>query len=104
MRNSGKAFYADPSHYGSGTVKQKAGMHEFGTSGVNKKLQPGIMARSALLIPWRLAIAMVDSGKWADRNNIIWFKRNGQPAPFTDILIVYLKKISEYSRRRTRRN
>jgi hypothetical protein len=64
-------------------VKQKAGMHEFGTSGVNKKLQPGILAGSALLIPWRLAVAMADSGKWADRNNIIWFKRNGQPAPFT---------------------
>jgi hypothetical protein len=62
------------------------------------------MAGSALLIPWRLDIAMVDSGKWADRNNIIWSKRNGQPAPFTDILIVYLKKISEYSRRRTMRN
>jgi DNA modification methylase len=68
-----------PSSKGSGTVKQKAGMHEHGTSGVNKKLQPGIMPNSALQIPPRLAIAMIDSGKWCLRNDIIWYKRNGQP-------------------------
>ena len=28
-----------PTSHGSGTVKQKAGMHQFGTAGVNKKLQ-----------------------------------------------------------------
>ncbi|HEX6281380.1 MAG TPA: hypothetical protein VFZ67_04075 [Nitrososphaera sp.] len=28
-----------PTNRGSGTVKQKAGMHEYGTGGVNKKLQ-----------------------------------------------------------------
>lgn len=68
-----------PTSRGSGTVKQKTGMHEFGTSGVNKKLQPGIMAGSALLIPWRLAISMVDSGRWCLKNACIWYKRNGQP-------------------------
>jgi DNA modification methylase len=68
-----------PTSRGSGTVKQKTGMHKFGTSGVNKKLQPGIMPNSALQIPQRLAITMIDSGKWCLRNDIIWFKRNGQP-------------------------
>ncbi len=68
-----------PTSRGSGTVKQKTGMHQFGTSGVNKKLQSGIMAASALQIPARLAIAMMDSGKWCLRNDIIWYKRNGQP-------------------------
>src|SRR5215210_3666538 len=61
-----------PTSRGSGTVKQKTGMHEYGTSGVNKKLQPGIMPNSALQIPPRLAIAMIDSGKWCLRNDIIW--------------------------------
>src|SRR5215210_5054246 len=60
-----------PTSRGSGTVKQKTGMHEYGTSGVNKKLQPGIMPNSALQIPPRLAIAMIDSGKWCLRNDII---------------------------------
>jgi DNA modification methylase len=68
-----------PTSRGSGTVKQKAGMHDYGTSGVNKKLQPGIMPASALQIPARLAIAMIDSGKWCLRNDCIWYKRNGQP-------------------------
>lgn len=68
-----------PTSKGSGTVKQKTGMHEFGTSGVNKKLQPGVMPNSALQIPSRLAIAMIESGKWCLRNDIIWYKRNGQP-------------------------
>jgi DNA modification methylase len=68
-----------PTSRGSGTIKQKAGMHIFGTSGVNKKLQRGIMVNSALQIPQRLAIAMIDSGKWCLRNDIIWYKRNGQP-------------------------
>jgi DNA modification methylase len=68
-----------PTSRGSGTVKQKTGMHEFGTGGVNKKLQAGVMRNSALQIPQRLAIAMIDSGKWCLRNDIIWYKRNGQP-------------------------
>jgi site-specific DNA-methyltransferase (adenine-specific) len=68
-----------PTKRGSGTVRQKAGMHQFGTSGVNKKLQAGVMPNSALQIPQRLAIAMIDSGKWCLRNDIIWYKRNGQP-------------------------
>src|ERR671918_2504941 len=68
-----------PTSRGSGTVKQKAGMHERGTSGVNKKLQAGVMPNSALQIPQRLAIAMIDSGKWCLRNDIIWYKRNRQP-------------------------
>jgi DNA modification methylase len=68
-----------PTSRGSGTVKQKTGMHEHGTSGVNKKLQAGIMPNSALQIPQRLTIAMIDSGKWCLRNGIIWYKRNGQP-------------------------
>jgi DNA modification methylase len=68
-----------PTSRGSGTVKQKAGMHEFGTSGVNKKLQAGVMRNSALQIPQRLAISMIDSGKWCLRNDNIWYKRNGQP-------------------------
>jgi DNA modification methylase len=68
-----------PTSRGSGIVKQKAGMHEHGTSGVNKKLQSGIIPNSALQIPQRLAIAMIDSGKWCLRNDIIWYKRNGQP-------------------------
>jgi DNA modification methylase len=68
-----------PTSRGSGTVKQKTGMHEFGSSGVNKKLQAGIMPNCALQIPQRLAIAMIDSGKWCLRNDNIWYKRNGQP-------------------------
>lgn len=68
-----------PTSHGSGTVKQKAGMHQFGTAGVNKKLQAGIMLGSVLQIPQRLAIAMIDPGKWCLRNDCIWYKRNGQP-------------------------
>jgi DNA modification methylase len=68
-----------PTSHGSGTVKQKAGMHEHGTSGVNKKLQAGITPNSALQIPQQLAIAMIYNGKWCLRNDIIWYKRNGQP-------------------------
>lgn len=68
-----------PTSRGSGIVKQKAGMYEHGTSGVNKRLQSGIIPNSALQIPQRLAIAMIDSGKWCLRNDIIWYKRNGQP-------------------------
>jgi DNA modification methylase len=37
------------------------------------------MPNSALQIPSRLAIAMIDSGNWCLRNDIIWYKRNGQP-------------------------
>ena len=39
-----------PTSKGSGTVKQKTGMGEHGTSGINKKLQLGIMPNSALQI------------------------------------------------------
>jgi|SRR5215216_200224 len=64
---------------GSGTTRQKEGMRERGTSGVNKVLQPGIMRGSVLLLPERLIWGMVDSGKWSCKNKIIWLKRNGQP-------------------------
>ena len=68
-----------PTSRGSGTVKQKVGMHEYGTSGVNKKLQPGIMKGSTLFIPHQIAIAMIKTGKWTCKNDITWYKRNGQP-------------------------
>jgi DNA modification methylase len=64
---------------GSGTTRQKNGMRERGTSGVNKVLQSGIMRGSVLLLPERLIWGMIDSGKWSCKNKIIWLKRNGQP-------------------------
>src|SRR5215211_6470186 len=45
---------------GSGTVKQKAGLREFGTKGVDKKPQPGFMEGSLLQIPHRFSIGMQD--------------------------------------------
>jgi DNA modification methylase len=64
---------------GSGTVTQKKGMQEFGTSGVDKQLQPGIMQGSLLWIPFFIFSKMTLSGKWAARNLCIWYKLNGQP-------------------------
>src|SRR5215204_1775510 len=40
---------------GSGTVKQKAGLRELGTKGVDKKPQPGFMENSLLQIPQRFS-------------------------------------------------
>jgi site-specific DNA-methyltransferase (cytosine-N4-specific) len=64
---------------GSATVKQKAGLREFGTKGVNKKLQQGIPDHALLKIPWRLCIAMEEQQGWINTNEIVWYKSNGQP-------------------------
>lgn len=64
---------------GSGTVKQKAGLREFGTKGVNKKLQQCIPDHALLKIPWRLCIAMEEQQGWINTNEIVWYKSNGQP-------------------------
>jgi site-specific DNA-methyltransferase (cytosine-N4-specific) len=64
---------------GSGTVKQKAGLRELGTKGVNKKPQPGFMENSLLQIPHRFSIGMQDRLGWGIPNDITWYKSNGQP-------------------------
>jgi len=68
-----------PTKNGSGTVKQKAGLREFGTKGVNKKTQPGVPEHGLLKIPWRLCIAMEEQQGWINTNEIVWYKSNGQP-------------------------
>ncbi|MGE5601398.1 MAG: DNA-methyltransferase [Clostridia bacterium] len=64
---------------GSGTVKQKRGLREFGTKGVNKKTQPGVPQYSLLQIPHRFSIGMTDRLGWLLSNDISWYKPNGQP-------------------------
>jgi DNA modification methylase len=66
---------------GSGTVKQKAGLRELGTKGVDKKTQPGIPEYSLLQIPHRFSIGMTDRLGWCLPNDITWYKWNGQPNP-----------------------
>ena len=68
-----------PTSRGSGTVKQKAGLREFGTRGVDKKPQPGIMEGSLIQIPHRFSIGMQDRLAWGIPNDITWYKWNGQP-------------------------
>jgi DNA modification methylase len=68
-----------PTSRGSGTVKQKAGLRELGTKGVNKKPQPGFMENSLLQIPHRFSIGMQDRLGWGIPNDITWYKSNGQP-------------------------
>jgi DNA modification methylase len=70
-----------PTSRGSGTVKQKAGLRELGTKGVDKKPQPGFMENSLLQIPQRFSIGMQDKLGWGIPNNITWYKSNGQPNP-----------------------
>jgi DNA modification methylase len=66
---------------GSGTVKQKEGLREFGTKGVNKKIQPWVPEYSLLQIPHRFSIGMTDRLGWLLPNDITWYKPNGQPNP-----------------------
>jgi DNA modification methylase len=70
-----------PTKNGSGTVKQKAGLREFGAKGVNKKLQRGVPDHSLLKIPSLFCIDMIYKLGWINSNEIIWFKSNGQPNP-----------------------
>jgi DNA modification methylase len=68
-----------PTSRGTGTVKQKAGLRELGTKGVDKRTQPGIPEYSLLQIPHRFSIGMTDRLGWIMPNDITWYKWNGQP-------------------------
>jgi DNA modification methylase len=68
-----------PTSTGSGTVKQKVGLRELGTKGVDKKTQPGIQEYCLLQIPHRFSIGMTDRLGWGLANDITWYKPNGQP-------------------------
>ena len=48
-----------------------------------RKQDCGIPSKCQLLIPHRVAIALVDEG-WTLRNSIIWYKSNGMPESVTD--------------------
>ena len=50
---------------------------------ITKKINTHIKKKSKMLIPQRIAIAMVDRG-WILRNNIIWDKMNPMPESVTD--------------------
>ena len=45
----------------------------------------GIEPKSLMMIPERLAMAMIDDG-WILRNKIVWYKRNGMPSSVKDRL------------------
>ena len=81
------------SHQGSGaTKKSESGIQDItkdyfasGTERETPLAHYDIEAKSLMMIPERLAMAMVDSG-WILRNSIIWYKRNGMPRSVKDRL------------------
>ena len=81
------------SHKGSGANKKsESGIQDItkdyfasGTERETPLAHYDIEAKSLMMIPERLAMAMVDSG-WILRNSIIWYKRNGMPRSVKDRL------------------
>ena len=68
----------------NGGGKEFIGRDMSGISSIKtKKLIKGIKPKCQLLIPHRVAIALVDSG-WTLRNSIIWHKPNAMPESVTD--------------------
>ena len=58
----------------------------FGSEGIPTNLktdESGIQAKCKLLIPHRMAIALIDDG-WILRNDIVWFKPNAMPESCKD--------------------
>ena len=64
-----------------------------GRWGINSKGEGGILKqpklkdfpkKCKLLIPHRVAIALIDSDKWTLRNDLVWFKPNAMPESVTD--------------------
>lgn len=52
----------------------------------------GISAKCKLLIPYRVALALIDDG-WTCRNDITWFKPNAMPSSVKDRLTCHTERV-----------
>jgi len=61
-------------------------------SSPNRLPQTGISAKCKLLIPYRVALALIDDG-WVVRNDITWFKPNAMPSSVKDRLTCQTERV-----------
>lgn len=80
--NMGDAYANDTKWGGQTSGKHVRALH--GDSGIGRRRhQTGLPSKSLMGLPWRLALALQDSG-WILRSEIIWHKPNVMPESVTD--------------------
>jgi len=80
--NLGDSFANDTKWGGSSGGKHVKALH--GDTGIGRdKKSTGLMPKSLIGIPWRVALALQEDG-WCLRNDNIWAKKNSMPSPVSD--------------------
>lgn len=65
--------------------KNQPNLTAYPTQQPNRMPQEGLLPKSKMLMPHRVAIALEDDG-WRCRNDTVWLKRNAMPEPHLDRL------------------
>ena len=87
LKKTGTLFWNMGDTYsGAGVVTKDTGKASYEASDFRQSpVKSNLPNKSLMMIPERLAMAMIDDG-WILRNSIIWYKRNGMPSSVKDRL------------------
>lgn len=86
LRKSGTLWWNHGDSYGGTGSKGEWRDPKYinGRNGQSVSLTQGMMQKSLLMTPYRLALRMIDEQGWIMRNQIIWFKPNCMPSSVKD--------------------